>query len=168
LLEAIKARPIKYLDVDNNKISGDLLSQLLSVLPVEKMHLIRNALTDKQVEPLHKVLTRTPNLRQLFMSHNKLSESSLDLFAAVISVNVQLTDLYFAHNDLDSDAGLKFVANLGNLKKLRRLSLNKCKLNIGLLKVLYESIRDNEDMTELSLYSNEITTEGAEFIAKII
>jgi len=63
LLEVIKARPIKYLDVDNNKISGDLLGQLLSVLPVEKVHLIRNALTDKQVEPLHKVLTRTPNLR---------------------------------------------------------------------------------------------------------
>lgn len=102
------------------------------------------------------------------MSHNKLSEKSLDLFAAVISVNVNLTDLYFAHNDLDSDSGMKFIANLGNLKRLRRLSLNKCKLNINLLKRLYESISDNEEMTELSLYSNEITTEGAEFIAKII
>jgi len=42
--------------VDNNKISGEVLSALLSVVPVRKLNLVRNKLSDAQVEPLKQSL----------------------------------------------------------------------------------------------------------------
>ena len=37
------------LDVDNNRISGKVLADLLVVLPVRKLNLVRNKLTDEMV-----------------------------------------------------------------------------------------------------------------------
>lgn len=52
LVESIQGRKITKLDVDNNKISGQVLSDLLIVVPVRKLNLVRNKLSDAQVEPL--------------------------------------------------------------------------------------------------------------------
>ena len=52
LLATLKGRPIKKLDVDNNEISGKVLGDLMLVLPVMKLHLVRNKITDLQMMPI--------------------------------------------------------------------------------------------------------------------
>jgi hypothetical protein len=51
-LATIKGRGIKKLDIDNNEISGKVLGELMQVLPVMKLHLVRNKITDLQMMPI--------------------------------------------------------------------------------------------------------------------
>lgn len=47
LIKSIKARRgFKTIDLDNNKFSGDSISELLHVLPVTKLNLIKNILNE--------------------------------------------------------------------------------------------------------------------------
>lgn len=87
MVDQIKKRKIAYLDVDNNKISGKILTSLLSILPVRKLHLVRNQLTDEQVEPIYKNLVETQNLKLLYMSHNRMSDKALGMLAEGLSAN---------------------------------------------------------------------------------
>lgn len=55
LVKAIKTRSdFKNIDLDNNKFSGDAITDLFTVLPLSKLNLIKNVLTESQVEPLAK------------------------------------------------------------------------------------------------------------------
>ena len=47
LVKAIKTRAdFKNIDLDNNKFSGDAITDLFTVLPLAKLNLIKNVLTD--------------------------------------------------------------------------------------------------------------------------
>ena len=70
LAESIQGRKITKLDVDNNQISGQVLAALLVVVPVRKLNLVKNRLTDAQVEPLKQSLIAQRDLKILHMSHN--------------------------------------------------------------------------------------------------
>ena len=70
LAESIQGRKITKLDVDNNQISGQVLAALLVVVPVRKLNLVKNRLTDTQVEPLKQSLCAQRDLKILHMSHN--------------------------------------------------------------------------------------------------
>jgi Ran GTPase-activating protein (RanGAP) involved in mRNA processing and transport len=53
LVKAIKNRPdFKNIDLDNNKFSGDTITELFSILPLSKINLTKNVLTEQQVTPL--------------------------------------------------------------------------------------------------------------------
>jgi len=47
-----KRSKILKLEVENNRIAGTILQELLSFMPMQKLHLLKNKLTDLQVEPL--------------------------------------------------------------------------------------------------------------------
>lgn len=48
LIAAIKDRKdFKNIDIDNNKFSGDAITQLFNVLPVTKLNLIKNVISDQ-------------------------------------------------------------------------------------------------------------------------
>jgi Leucine-rich repeat (LRR) protein len=57
---------------------------------------------------------------------------------------------------------------LGNKPALKSLALNNCKLNSGLLLALYESLKDNEVLKELYVYSNSIGAAESKHVANII
>lgn len=47
LIAVLKNRKdFKNIDIDNNKFSGDAITQLFNVLPVTKINLIKNVITD--------------------------------------------------------------------------------------------------------------------------
>lgn len=54
------------------------------------------------------------------------------------------------------------------MTKLERLSLNSCKLDHELLETLATALETNTVLQELNLYSNDINSEGALIVAKII
>ena len=48
----MKKRKLQKLEIDNNQMSGQVLSDLLGVVPISKLHLVKNKLKDDQVKPL--------------------------------------------------------------------------------------------------------------------
>lgn len=88
------------------------------------------------------------------MSHNNLTDHSIGLLAEAIKENSSLTELFITHNDLSLPNGISFIQGLQNKPNLKSLALNSCKLNQNLLRELAESLKDNEQLRELYLYSN--------------
>ena len=93
LVEVIRGRKITKLDVDNNYITGRVLSDLLVVVPVRKLNLVRNKLTDAHVEPIKQSLVSKRDLKILYMSHNELTDRSLGMLAEGLAVNVGIEEI---------------------------------------------------------------------------
>ena len=64
LVKAIKERAeFKNIDLDNNKFSGDTITELFSILPLSKLNLTKNVLTEQQVTPLSKQIESNKSLQ---------------------------------------------------------------------------------------------------------
>jgi Ran GTPase-activating protein (RanGAP) involved in mRNA processing and transport len=81
------------------------LSALLVKVPVRKLNLVRNKLTDPQVEPIKSSLVSNRDLKILHMSHNHLSDRALGMLAEGLSVNSGIEEIQFTHNDLSLPQG---------------------------------------------------------------
>ena len=55
-----------------------------------------------------------------------------------------------------------------NMPNLLRLSLNSCKITEELLEALAVALECNVKLTDLNLYSNDIHTDSAPIVARII
>ena len=51
------------IDIDNNKISGQTLTDLFQLLPLRNLNLIKNVLTDEQIGPVAKTLKENTNIQ---------------------------------------------------------------------------------------------------------
>ena len=57
LIKVLKNRSnFSNIDIDNNKISGETLTNLFNLLPLRNLNLLKNSLTDQQVTPVSKTL----------------------------------------------------------------------------------------------------------------
>jgi len=45
-VKEMKKRKLQKLEIDNNKLSGPVLQELLSFVPLSKLHIVKNKLTD--------------------------------------------------------------------------------------------------------------------------
>ena len=135
------------------------------VVPVRKLNLVRNKLSDAQVEPLKQSLVSKRDLKILHMSHNNMSDRALGMLAEGLKVNAGIEEIQFTHNDLSLPNGIAVISALRNLPELSKLSLNSCNLIQPCLEALKVSLIDNLALTDISLYSNEIAAEGAQLIA---
>jgi hypothetical protein len=48
------------------------------------------------------------------------------------------------------------MRGIKNLKNIQKLCLNNCNLNTDLIEELKDSLEDNETLTEITLYTNDI------------
>ena len=102
------------------------------------------------------------------MSHNSLTDRSIGLLAEGIETNVGIEEIQFTHNDLSLPNGVKFINALSKLPNLKKLCLNSCNLNIPCLEAMNSALQDSTELTDISLYSNEINSEGAAIIAQML
>ena len=79
-----------------------------------------------------------------------------------------IDEIQFTHNDLSLPNGISFIHALGQLPNLKKLSLNSCNLTVPFLEALKEALANNTELTDISLYSNEIDAEGASIIAHML
>ena len=79
------------------------------VVPVRKLNLVRNTLSDAQVEPLKRSLVSARDLKILHMSHNKMSDLALGMLAEGLKVNTGIEEIQFTHNDLSLPNGLVVI-----------------------------------------------------------
>lgn len=133
-------KDFKNIDLDNNKFSGDQMTELFQVLPLTKLNLIKSVLTEQQMKPLSQTMKANKNLQQIYMSHNQLSDLSLGMLAEGLSQIESLTELFLTHNDLSLSNGIKVLQSLSNKKLLKSLALNSCKLSYPLLDALLQSL----------------------------
>jgi hypothetical protein len=66
----IKQRRIKKLDIDNNDINGSVLGDLMMIVPVRKLHLVRNKISEMQMMPIRQNMLATKNLKYIYMGSN--------------------------------------------------------------------------------------------------
>lgn len=69
------------------------------------------------------------DLKQVYMSHNNLSNAALGMLADAIAVNVNIEEISMTHNDLSLPNGVKIIRALKNMSNLKKLSLNSCMLD---------------------------------------
>jgi hypothetical protein len=50
------------IDIDNNHISGETLTNLFNLLPLRNLNLLKNSLTDAQVTPISLTLQNNKNI----------------------------------------------------------------------------------------------------------
>ena len=79
------------------------------VVPVKKLNLVRNKLSDAQVEPLKRSLVSARDLQVLYMSHNHMSDRALGMLAEGLKVNKGIEEIQFTHNDLSLPNGLVVI-----------------------------------------------------------
>ena len=111
-------------------------------MPMQKLHLLKNKLTDLQVEPLAAGLTRSRDLRSVYMSHNYMSNEALGVLSEALALNVGIEELSLTHNDLSLPNGVKLIRALKNMTHLKKISLNSCNLDIDLLQELSNSLSE--------------------------
>jgi hypothetical protein len=51
------------IDIDNNHISGDTLTNLFNLLPLRNLNLLKNSLSDAQVSPISQTLQNNKNIQ---------------------------------------------------------------------------------------------------------
>ena len=102
------------------------------------------------------------------MSHNNLSNHAIGLLADALKDNSTLTELFMTHNDLSQPNGIAFIQCFNNKNALKSLALNNCKLNLSLIEALSLSMKNNENLKELYLYSNSIKPNEARFVSDMI
>ena len=83
------------------------------------------------------------------------------MLAEGIAANTGLEVLSVSHNQLHHKNGPKFMEALSNLKNLKKLCMNNCYLDTDLIESLMEALQDNETLTEIALYTNDINAQGA-------
>ena len=60
---------------------------------MRKLNLVRNKLSDAQVEPLKQSLIENRDLKILYMSHNNISDRALSMLAEGLRVNVGIEEI---------------------------------------------------------------------------
>ncbi len=63
------------------------------MVPVRKLNLVRNKLSDPQVEPIKQSLVANRDLKILHMSHNNLSDHALAMLAEGLTVNSGIEEI---------------------------------------------------------------------------
>lgn len=101
------------------------------MLPLRNLNLLKNELSDSQMDPIAKTLKTNGNIQQIYMSHNKMSKNALQMFTAGLATNTRLTDFFFTHNNLEEheEVGIAFLKTFENKRDLKSLALNSCNLN---------------------------------------
>ena len=94
-----------------------------------------------------------------------MSDRALGMLSEGLRVNIGIEEIQFTHNDLSLPNGLAVLRSLQQLPSLAKLSLNSCNLITPALEELKTALMGNEELQEISLYSNEIDAEGAQLIA---
>lgn len=103
-----------------------MLGELMSILPVRKLHLVRNKISEMQMMPIKQNMLETKNLKQIFMGGNQLSNKSLGFLAEGLKANSGIEEFSFTHNSLCQENGKIFIQSLKYLYNLKKLSLNSC------------------------------------------
>jgi Ran GTPase-activating protein (RanGAP) involved in mRNA processing and transport len=68
--------------------------------------------------PLAQSLSKTKDLKSVYMSHNKISNEALVMLADALSLNVGIEEISLTHNDLSLPNGVKLLESFKKMPNL--------------------------------------------------
>ena len=190
----IKDKNLRTLNLNHNCITdqvADDLARFIIIGCIENLQLKGCSLKHNGIKVLIKSLTKIKSLKFLDLSHNRISDISLEV-AAVISCNTNLEHLDLSYCELlegtmiemfETKCSILKVLNLDdnqicdsvadymgnficNASRLQWLSLSQCHLQEnGLLEILKSK---QLSLKYLNLSNNKISDKTAESVAKVI
>ncbi|XP_075700099.1 NACHT, LRR and PYD domains-containing protein 12-like [Rhinoderma darwinii] len=134
-----KNRSLKKLDLSYNNMSGPKFSDLMGALSsptcrIEELILIRCSLTDSSCSQLASTIIKSPSLKTLDLSDNRLEGSQFrDLMSALSSPTCRIEELTLSCNGRVIDkSSIQLASTISKNQSLRKLNLCGSKL-VGLL-----------------------------------
>jgi Ran GTPase-activating protein (RanGAP) involved in mRNA processing and transport len=124
------------------------------------LNLWGNQFTSESLGILSTILNGNQTLKELDLSHNRLSDEGIQILSEVLSLNTcAIKELDLSSNGI-TDKGAEYLSNmLRKNRKLKSLILNKNDIsNDGLIFLANALIHDNQKLKQLKLESNPFIT----------
>ena len=159
ILEALKdISTLKVLNLGNVSMSENTIDSLSDVIKnnvdLEELCLFKNNLQLSAIVILQ-ALKGTSNLRKLDLIANNMTGIVVNDLADVIKVNPALEELWISGNNLQSSI-VVILEVLKNVSNLKVLDLCNCKMMDGIACNLVDVIKNNIQLEELYLDSNNL------------
>lgn len=150
-----------------NKLGVDDMRELQKALEaqecLEDLDLGDCGLEEEAVQVLCETLPRLVGLRQLRISRNSLSPSSLSKIFKALK-NSKLTCLWISHNTMDSESS-QALSELLETTKLEILCLTNTSFTAQCAKPLLEALRKCRTLKQLYLNNNPLYSEGMKLLS---
>lgn len=160
----------------NNKILYDFRNYVGDefVFSKNNLQIFCDKINNSKVESLINILKYAPekmNRIHFNNSFNKdLSEYNIQkILLNLMTYNLDLLSLSFNNCENINNNILSYVIfAVQNLKKIRILGFESCKLNDSQIKIMTEGIKENKSIIALMLRKNNISSQGAFFISEYL
>ena len=147
---------LKAISISNNNLSDqdmNMLSQALTqnkTIPLERLELSFNDITDQGVETLMNAIWGSPFLKVLKLDNNKLQDRGAQLCAVVLtSISLEVMDLSF---NRITTAGVKaLMKNISECNSLKSLGFSGIPVDQNASKALAFALAYNCSLTTLNL-----------------
>ena len=158
---ALSNTSIKALCLSNNNINDNdvfMLSQALSqnkTLPLEKLELSFNAISDSGVECLMNAIWGTPHMRVVKLDNNKLQDRGAQLCAVALT-SIALEELDLGFNCITTVGIRSLMKKVPECVSLRRLSLSGVAIDQNASKAIAVALAYSASLTSLNLDSSSM------------
>ena len=160
----------------NNKILYDFRNYIGDEFTFSKnnLQIFCDKINNNKIEALINILKYSPekiNRIHFNNSFNKeLSEYNIQkILLNLMTYNLDLLSLSFNNCENINNNIISYVIfAVQNLKKIRILGFESCKLNDSNIKIITEGIKENKSIIALMLRKNNISSQGAFFISEYL
>ena len=155
-----KISSLKTLDLENNKMSEAVVTELAAAITanksLQKLWLDNNYNLGSSLKIISMACSKISSLEQLCLTNTGISERGGDDIASIISHNLTMVRLSISDNNLQS-SGFIFVLNaLKNIETLQYFHASGVSVTASITKQLKKVIDKNQLLEELSLSDNSL------------
>ena len=138
------------------------------------LHIQNDKITNQNIEALINMLKHPPEKIVRIHFNNSftkdISEFTIQkILLNVFNYNQEILSLNFNNCENISNSLLSYIMfTIKNLKKMKILGFESCKLNDYHVKIITEGIKDNKNILALMLRNNDITSQGGFYLAEYL
>ena len=131
-------------------------------------------ITNENIEAIINILKHpSEKINRIHFNNNfdkDLSEFTIQkLLLNIMTYNQELLSLNFDNCEIINNSVMSYIMFIvRNLKTMKILGFESCKLNDNHLKIIIEGIKDNNSIVALMLRKNNITSQGGFYIAEYL
>lgn len=138
------------------------------------LHIYCEKVTNENIEGLINILKHPPEKIDRVHFNNNFNENVSEyniqkILLNVIHYNSELLSLNFNNCENMNDSLLSYIMfTVKNLKNMKILGFESCKINDNHLKIIVDGLKDNKTLLGLMLRKNNITSQGGFYIAEFL
>ncbi|WP_367364214.1 hypothetical protein [Candidatus Tisiphia endosymbiont of Nedyus quadrimaculatus] len=170
--EALKANPIAWLDLSNNKLTNQdvkvVADSIQNNSKLSHVNLSNNLITSEGIEALLSALTKNKTLTYLNLSHNNLEDKGATIVANLLAdKSTTITTIHLDHNSIKLDGISALSASLTNRNNtITNISLAGNYIAEELVVQLAQMLKCNHKVRSISCTDNDTNNEPLELHAQ--